>query len=322
MGAYTSTPHVPITQRRGGTRDGHARARHHPADESSNTTAHTSPHPPGPRRAAALQVPAGPRVRRARLDPAPRLQGRDRSRVGERQVAAAAHGEEPRRAGEGLRAPPRRRSPRGHPARHGGAGDDVDAHHAADAEHDGRDEPPGRSDPSLHGAGVQRAERDVAQPPALRARLAARGRHVGGRGTHAPLPDEGAGGTPVDVPPVLRALHADGPRRQQRAAGPEAPLRAEEQGAVRGDRRVPQGDAERPRRGREWGRHRQPADRAPRGLRDADHRDPEHQGHPPRYEGADGAAAALPAGRRAGRARADGAESPASTTSTSPCTRT
>ena len=54
----------------------------------------------------------------------------------------------------------------------------------------------------------------LAEPPPRHPRLAARARHVGSRGAHPPLPDQGAGRAAADLPAVLRALHADGPRRQ------------------------------------------------------------------------------------------------------------
>ena len=50
--------------------------------------------------------------------------------------------------------------------------------------------------------------------PARHPRLAARARHVGGRGAHPPLPHQGAGRAAADLPAVLRPLHPDGPGRQ------------------------------------------------------------------------------------------------------------
>ena len=72
--------------------------------------------------------------------------------------------------------------------------------------------------PPLHGAGVQRARPRLADPPVLAARQPPRGRHVGGRGTDAPVPDQGAGRDAPDVPAVLRPLHPHGPGRQLDAA--------------------------------------------------------------------------------------------------------
>ena len=90
-----------------------------------------------------------------------------------------------------------------------------------------------------------RARDRVAQPPAVQPRLAARGRHVGGRGAHAPLPDEGARRADPDLPAVLRSLHPDGPRRQRHAAGPEVQVRDEAERPLGRDARLP---ARRPRR--------------------------------------------------------------------------
>ena len=78
----------------------------------------------------------------------------------------------------------------------------------------------------------------------------ARGRDVGGRGTHAPLPHEGPRGADPDLPAVLRALHADGPRGQRHAAGPEVQVRDEAERAVGPDARLPAADPAGPRRRR------------------------------------------------------------------------
>ena len=47
---------------------------------------------------------------------------------------------------------------------------------------------------------------------------------MGGRGADPPLPDQGARRDALDLPAVLRPLHAHGPGRQRRAAGDEAAL--------------------------------------------------------------------------------------------------
>src|SRR4051812_27339565 len=84
----------------------------------------------------AVRLPP-PRARRARLDPAARMERRHRRAVGERPVAAGPLREEraPAAGGDGGPAggPPLRR-PRARPGR---AGHDVDAAAAADAQHDG-----------------------------------------------------------------------------------------------------------------------------------------------------------------------------------------
>ena len=114
------------------------------------------------------------------------------------------------------------RRPRARPGR---AGHDVDAGAAADDEHDGAARRPGRRrlahrgvlrrpGPPLHAAGLLRPAHRLAVPPARHPRLAARARHVGGRGADPPLPDQGARRAAADLPAVLRPLHPDGPRRQ------------------------------------------------------------------------------------------------------------
>ena len=71
-----------------------------------------------------------------------------------------------------------------------------------------------RPDPALHDPGVLRPAYRLVLAPARHPRLAARARHVGRRGAHPPLPDQGARRAAADLPAVLRPLHADGPRRQ------------------------------------------------------------------------------------------------------------
>ena len=71
-----------------------------------------------------------------------------------------------------------------------------------------------RPDPALHDPGVLRPSYRLVLAPARHPRLAARARHVGGRGAHPPLPDQGARRAAADLPAVLRPLHPDGPGRQ------------------------------------------------------------------------------------------------------------
>ena len=159
--------------------------------------------------------------------------------VGVRPVAARPQRQEPEGVQGGLRGPPRRRPLRRHRTRPAGARHDVDADPPADAQHDERGGPAGRPRPPLHGAGLQRARARVAEPPDGLTRLAPRGRHVGGRGAHAPLPHEGPRRDDPDLPPVLRALHADGPGRQRHGAGPEVQVRAEAERPLGRDARLP-----------------------------------------------------------------------------------
>ena len=71
-----------------------------------------------------------------------------------------------------------------------------------------------RPDPALHDPGRLRPPHRLAVAPVRHPRLAARARHVGGRGPHPPLPDQGARRAAVHLPAVLRPLHPDGPGRQ------------------------------------------------------------------------------------------------------------
>ena len=71
----------------------------------------------------------------------------------------------------------------------------------------------------LHAAGVRGPPHRLAQPPQGQPRQPPRGRDVGGRGPHPPLPDQGAGGDAAHLPAVLRPLHPHGPGRQRRAPG-------------------------------------------------------------------------------------------------------
>ena len=221
-------------------------------------------------------------------------------------MAARPHGEEPEGVQGGARRPSHRRAAAGHRARPAGAGDDVDAPAPADDQHDGRDRPPGRSRPPLHGARLQRPGPGVPLAPVRLTGLPPRGRHVGGGGPHPPLPHQGARGADPHVPAVLRSLHADGSRRQRHRAGPQVQVRGEAERAVGRDARLPAAHAQRPRRRGVRRRHGQRADQAAGDVRDGVARHRERPRHPPRHEGPDGDPAALPPGRREGVGRADG----------------
>ncbi len=115
-------------------------------------------------------------------------------------------------------------------------GHHVDAGAAPDDQHDGarRCVGPGRvrprrSTPTRSAATCSRSPRDrlapTGHPPARIARLAARARHVGGRGPDPPLPDQGARRAALHLPAVLRPLHAHGPGRQLDAADRQAQVR-------------------------------------------------------------------------------------------------
>ncbi len=158
----------------------------------------------------------------------------------------------------------------------------------------------------LHAPGVLRPAHRLALAPARHPRLAARARHVGGRGAHPPLPDQGARRAAADLPAVLRALHPDGPGRQLHAADRQAEVRAQAGRPARRDAGLPAPHPPGPRRGGLRGRRRQHADRAPRGLPDPAAGDREHPRHPAGHQGADGAAAALAPGRRPRRHRPGG----------------
>ena len=66
----------------------------------------------------------------------------------------------------------------------------------------------------LHDPGVQRPPYRLALAPLRQPGLTARGRNVGGRGPHPPLPDQGARRAAAHLSAVLRPLHPDGPGRQ------------------------------------------------------------------------------------------------------------
>ncbi len=230
------------------------------------------------------------------------------------------------RHGRPARGPVLRR-PRARPGR---AGHHVDAAAAADAQHDGAgDRRLGRRlaaarrgrvhrgvlrrpGAAVHAAGVLRPADRLAEPPVRQPRLAARARHVDGRGAHPPIPDQGAGRAAADLPAVLRALHPDGPGRQLDAGHPQAEVRPQAGRPAGPDDRLPAREPRRPRRRRLRRRRGQHAVEEPRVVPHAAARDRHHPRHPAGHQGPDGPAPAL-AGRRRRRGRRRGsATSPAS----------
>ncbi len=91
----------------------------------------------------------------------------------------------------------------------------------------------------LHAAGLQRPPHRLALAPARHPGLAARARHVGHRGAHPPLPDQGAGRAAAHLPAVLRPLHPDGPGRQLHRGHREAEVRRQAQRPARRHARLP-----------------------------------------------------------------------------------
>ena len=96
-----------------------------------------------------------------------------------------------------------------------------------------------RPGPPLHAAGALGPPYGLDIAPVLLTRLPARARHVGGRGSDAPLPDQGARRAAADVPAVLRPLHAHGPRGQLHPAGRQAQVRPQAGGPLRPHDRLP-----------------------------------------------------------------------------------
>ena len=159
-----------------------------------------------------------------------------------------------------------------------------------------------RPGPPLHAAGALRPRPRLAVAPAGHPRLAARAGDVGGRGPDPPLPHQGAGRDPADLPAILRALHPDGPGRQLDAAGREAEVRGEAGRPAGRDDRLPAPHAGRARRRglrRRRGQHAVPAAGVVRLPADGGRL---HPRHPAGDQGADGDAAALAAAARCGRA--------------------
>ena len=177
------------------------------------------PGSPTPTSASSWSSPTGP---------ASRAGGRHRGRVGVGPVAARPLRQEPQAAARAARRPRRRALLRRPRARPGRARHHVDAGAAADDEHDGAARDARRSGLAhrgvlrrpgapLHDPGLLRPPHRLALAPARHPRLAARARHVGRRGAHPPLPDQGAGRAAADLPAVLRPLHPHGPGRQLHA---------------------------------------------------------------------------------------------------------
>ena len=213
-----------------------------------------------------------------------------------------------------------RRAVRRHRARPAGAGHDVDAHPPADDQHDGRDRPPGRPRPPVHGARLQRPrpewpthplrlrdslhEADMwaveglthRYPTKVLAELIPTCPQYCGHCTRMDLVGN-------DTPQVLKYKFET--KQNERWDAMLDYLRSTPQ--VR-DVVVSGGDV---------------ANLPIKRLEDVRHgaaRHREHPRHPPRHQGPDGHPAALPPGRRA-RGRAAGARR-TSAASTSPSTRT
>ena len=139
--------------------------------------------------------PAG----RSGLAAAARLARRHRGPMARPAVAAVAQRQEhrPAAAGHGrpavgglLRRPPGRPRALRH---HGDPGPAADAQHHGPRPAAGRRRLPGRPRPPLPAPGGLRPRPRLAEPPARPARLAPRGRDVGGRGPDPPVPHQGAG---------------------------------------------------------------------------------------------------------------------------------
>ena len=240
----------------------------------------------------------------------------------EPQAAARRHGRPARRA--------LLRRPRARPGR---AGHHVDARAAADGEHDraglARRRRPDlggvhrgvlrRPGAPVHAPGLQRPPHRLALAPVRQPGLAARARDVDRRGADPPLPDQGARRAAADLPAVLRPLHPHGPGRQLDPGDRQAQVRPQAGGPLRGDARLPALAPGRARRRRLRRRRGEPAVEEPRGVRRAAAGDRERPRHPAGDQGADGAAAALAAGRGPGRdgAAVHGRDAPAASRSPS-----
>ncbi len=99
----------------------------------------------------------------------------------------------------------------------------------------------------VHDPGLHRPADRLAFAPGSVQGLTARGRDVGRRGSHPPLPHQGAGRAAAHLPAVLRPLHPDGPGRQPHAADREAQVRHGPRGPARRDARLPARHPRRPR---------------------------------------------------------------------------
>ena len=228
-------------------------------------------------------------------------------------MAARQLREEPAAAAQGHGRPAGRvllRRPRTRPGR---ARDHVDAPAAADAQHDGRllhRRLLRRPRAALHAPRVQRPPHRLAVAPPRQPRLAARGRDVGGRGPHPPLPHQGARRDPADLPAVLRPLHPHGPGRQLHPERRQAQVHDQAAGPARRHARLPAPHPRRPRRGRLRRRRRQHAVAAAGVVRGLPARHRQHPRRPPGQQGAHGPAAALAAGRRPRRHGTPGRQGP------------
>ena len=200
-----------------------------------------------------------------------------------------------------------RRAAAGHRARPAGAGDDVDAPAPADDQHDGRDRPPGRSGPPLHGARLQRPETRScpSHPFASRDSL-----HEADMWAVEGLTHRYPTKVLAELIPTCPQYCGHCTRMDlvgnDTAAGPQVQVRGEAERAVGRDARLPAAHAQRPRRRGVRRRHGQRPDQAAGDVRDGVARHRERPRHPPRHEGPDGDPAALPPGRREGVGRADG----------------
>src|SRR5690349_9951372 len=257
----------------------------------------------GHRGRAAVQLPA-PHPDRARLDPLPRLAQRHHQPVGVRPVAARQLRQERPTAARPHGRPARRpllRRPRN---RHAASRHHVDAGAAADAQHHGARQNARygvvlrRPHPALHDPRRHRPPPPQAVTPPLHPRLPARARHVGRRGPHPPLPDQGPRRAAQHLPPVLRPLHPHGPGRQQHPDRGQAPSELEAGRSVRRASPVLERAPGRTgRRGQRRRRGQRPLEAA-RELSDGASVRADGARHPPRHQGADGPPPALAAGRR------------------------
>src|SRR5271166_5636788 len=148
----------------------------------------------------------------------------------------------------------------------------------------------------------------MAKPPESQPRFPARSRHVGRRRADAPVSNEGAGGTAVHMPAILRTLHADGPGGQRRSTGGEVEISSTAEGPVPADAGLPTSDAVRAGRGGQWRRYRQHSDRYTGGVLLEVDGHTEYQGYSPGNKGLDRDPPALSAGRSACGARSFGEE--------------
>ena len=191
----------------------------------------------------------------------------------------------------------------------------VHAAAAADAEHDRalllrRFHTPRPSWPTRSAATCCRcaSDRDPDWPSHPRAERDSlhEARDVGDRGPDPPLPDQGAGRAGHHLPPVLRALHPDGPRRHLDPAGRQGPVHAAPGQPAGADARLPQAHPVRTRRGGLGRRRGQRAVAAAGGVPAGAAGARLRPRHPAGHQGAGRPAPALAAAVHAGRARRGG----------------